>query len=397
MILRNVAIRHGRKALSAPLRKSFLRTLTNDTISAETHSVERSIENQLKQTHSIEANINQLHLTDSFVPPTLASEASEAVLSNHEHKRHLKKRTGKLGSVVEKHYEPQQLVLNPPRPEDVTLELLMASQSHLGHATSLWNPANQRYIFGIRQGVHIISLEETAAHLRRAAKVVEGVAYHGGLILFVGTRAGQTSCVVKAAEMAKGCHLFEKWIPGSITNGDQILVKCNIKVVDKDDVDISSGYTKKLEEWKALKPDLVVCLNPLENYIMLHECGLNNIPTIGVIDTDADPTWVTYPIPANDDSLRCVQVIAGVLGRAGQSGQAKRLEAAAKGQVTWQPPEGLGSPEPDKKTQREASETNSLIDPRGTLDPRMSLNALTPEAQIAKPNPIIREEIPGEL
>lgn len=206
-----------------------------------------------------------------------------------------------MGSKVEKEYEPDSLVLNPPRPEDVTLELLMASQSHLGHSTSLWNPANQRYIFGIRQGVHVISLEETAAHLRRAAKVVEGVAYHGGLILFVGTRAGQAPAIVKAARLAKGCHLFERWIPGSITNGDQILAKCAIKVLDKDDVEISQGYEEKVENWRALKPDLVVCVNPLENYVMLHECGLNNIPTIGVIDTDADPTWVTYPIPANDD------------------------------------------------------------------------------------------------
>jgi small subunit ribosomal protein S2 len=176
----------------------------------------------------------------------------------------------------------------------------MASQSHLGHSTSLWNPMNQRYIYGVRQGVHIISLEVTAAHLRRAAKVVEGVAYHGGLILFVGTRPGQVACVVNAAEMAKGCHLFEKWIPGTITNGEQILQKCEIKAVDKDDK-VLDGFDEKIAEWNTLKPDLVVCLNPLENYILLHECGLNNIPTIGVIDTDADPTWVTYPIPANDD------------------------------------------------------------------------------------------------
>ncbi len=176
----------------------------------------------------------------------------------------------------------------------------MASQSHMGHSTSLWNPMNQRYIFGIRQGIHIISLETTAAHLRRAAKVVEGVAYHGGLILFVGTREGQAPCVVKAAELAKGCHLFQKWIPGTITNGDQILAKCGIKALDKDDAEVD-GFQEKIVNWKALRPDLVVVLNPTENYILLHECGLNNIPTIGIIDTDADPTWVTYPIPANDD------------------------------------------------------------------------------------------------
>jgi ribosomal protein S2 len=178
--------------------------------------------------------------------------------------------------------------------------LLLASQAHLGHSTSLWNPVNQRYIYGIRQGVHIFSLEVIAAHLRRAAKVVEGVAYHGGVILFVGTRRGQAPAVVKAAELAKGYHLFDKWIPGSITNSERILAKCSIKAVDKDDQTID-GIDEKLKDWKALQPDLVVVMNPLENYTLLHECGLNNIPTIGVIDTNADPTWVTYPIPANDD------------------------------------------------------------------------------------------------
>lgn len=97
------------------------------------------------------------------------------------------------------------------------------------------------------------------------------------------------------------------------------------------------GYDEELRERQVLRPDLVVCLNPLENWVMLHECGMNTIPTIGVIDTDANPTWVTYPIPANDDSLRCVQVIAGALGRAGQEGQARRKELAMKGVVTYTP------------------------------------------------------------
>ena len=71
-------------------------------------------------------------------------------------------------------------------------------------------------------------------------------------------------------------------------------------MVDEFDQTVS-GFESQLTERPVLKPDLVVCLNPLENYVLLHECGLNNIPTIGIIDTDADPTWVTYPIPANDD------------------------------------------------------------------------------------------------
>ncbi|KAI9710467.1 MAG: 37S ribosomal protein, mitochondrial [Bogoriella megaspora] len=251
--------------------------------------------------------------------------------------------TAKLGTHIEKHYEPHDLIYYPPKPSDVTLELLMASQSHLGHNTGLWNPANARYIFGIRDGIHVISLDVTAAHLRRAAKVVSAVAERGGLILFVGTREGQDRCVVRAAQLAKGCHLFERWIPGSITNGQQILGKCRKKVVNQFDEEIP-GFDNQSADRAALKPDLVVCLNPLENYVMLHECGLNNIPTIGIIDTDANPTWVTYPIPANDDSLRCVQVIAGVLGQAGAEGQELRRVAATKGNLTYYPAEGLTAP-----------------------------------------------------
>jgi small subunit ribosomal protein S2 len=290
----------GRKALAAPLHKSYLRSLTTESLTQETAAIEQSINNHTKETHSIEANVNQLHITSSFVPPTAESEPSSEVAENYNLFRSIKKRTQKLGSIVEPHYKPHELVLNPPRPKDITLELLLASQAHLGHSTSLWNPANQRYIFGVRQGVHIISLEATAAHLRRAAKVVEGVAYHGGIILFVGTRSGQAPAVVNAARLAKGCHLFDKWTPGSITNAEQILARCAIKAVDKDD-QVINGFEEKLAKWRALKPDLVVIMNPLENYSLLHECGLNNIPTIGVVDTNADPTWVTYPIPANDD------------------------------------------------------------------------------------------------
>jgi small subunit ribosomal protein S2 len=205
----------------------------------------------------------------------------------------------------------------------------------MGHSTSLWNPRNSRYILGVRQGIHIISLETTLAYLKRACRVVEAVAERGGLILFVGTRKGQESAVIKAAELAKGCHIFERWIPGSLTNGQQILGNCKIMVVDELDREMPE-YEDQLHDQAAIKPDLVVCLNPLENEVLLHECGIHNIPTIGVIDTDANPTWVTYPIPANDDSLRCIQVTAGVLGRAGQQGQERRLELAKSGRVLYE-------------------------------------------------------------
>lgn len=212
----------------------------------------------------------------------------------------LEKTTDQFGSAVVERFNPSALLRDPPRPEDVTLELLMSSQCHMGHHKSLWNPVNQRYIYGVRSDIHIISLEETAAALRRAAKVVEEVAYLGGLILFVGNKKGQMEITARAAELAGACHLFTKWVPGTITNRDVILGKEELRIVNEKD-EPAQGFERHLLERRPVMPDLVVVLNPLQNFVLLHECAQENIPTIGLIDTNADPTKVTYVIPGNDD------------------------------------------------------------------------------------------------
>ncbi|KAK5690398.1 hypothetical protein LTR97_012266 [Elasticomyces elasticus] len=280
--------------------------------------------------------------------PAPTTPDPDQVLRDYEFSQHQKAVTSKIGSTLAPHYRPHELLSNPPSPKDITLELLLASQAHIGHSTSLWHPANAKYIFGVlaqtpSDPIHIISLDATAAYLRRAAKIVSGVTERGGLVLFVGSRGGQASTVVRAAGLAGGCHLFTKWIPGTITNGQQILGKCGKKVVDHRDEAVP-GFEEQLIKSAAVKPDLVVCLNMLENYVLLHECALNNIPTIGILDTDCNPTWITYPIPANDDSLRSVQVIAGVLGRAGEEGQKKRKVNAARGRLPMRQDHGLEAP-----------------------------------------------------
>ncbi|EAU36239.1 conserved hypothetical protein [Aspergillus terreus NIH2624] len=299
--------------------------------------------NRLYSTETLVETAVQTPIAEQTPPSESALQASTATTSVRRaaqeawKKRELRRKTfHQLGSEVEDVYQPEDLIRNPPKPADISLELLLANQTHLGHSTSRWNPQNSRYIFGIRDGVHIISLDVTAAYLRRAAKVVEEVAARGGLILFVGTRKGQKRYVVRAAELAKGYHIFERWIPGSLTNGQQILGHCETKVVNGLDEELPK-YKELLADRPVLKPDLVVCLNPLENVVLLHECGLNNVPTIGIIDTDADATRVTYPIPSNDDSLRAVGLIAGILGRAGEAGQLRRLEQAEKGVYTYPP------------------------------------------------------------
>ncbi|KAI9748699.1 MAG: 37S ribosomal protein, mitochondrial [Lichina confinis] len=332
MIIRPTALRQGSKALITQTSSLWRRKLATEG-SRDNGPASTLLADNADATTAI----LQSMLAESVQSQSEPSWAKgPGVKQQHVAEQKLKRREQEIGGVVAPYYKPKELLRDPPGPKDVTLELLLASQSHMGHATSLWNPANQRYIFGIRGGIHIISLDATAAYLRRAAKVVRGVAERGGLTLFVGTRKGQSHAVVNAARLADGCHLFERWIPGSITNGEQILGACGRKVVDEFDREVP-GFDELLRDEPVIRPDLVVCFNPLENYVMLHECAINHIPTIGVIDTNANPAWVTYPIPANDDSLRCIQVIAGVLGKAGQAGQQLRREAAEEGEVTFTP------------------------------------------------------------
>ncbi|KAK7968642.1 ribosomal protein S2 [Apiospora saccharicola] len=342
MIIREFGVRHGRKVLAAaaPLRRGqqqCLRALSTETSGTPVATADPAVEAALQTNPENPSPVPSLFARVAK-PTRRRPVAPDTTKQDWETAQQLRRNLMPVGTKVEHRYSPNDVFRNPPGPKDVTLELLMASQAHMGHHASVWNPANARYIFGIREGIHIISLEQTAAHLRRAARVVEEVAYHGGLILFVGTRPGQTQIVTQAARLAKACHLFTKWTPGTITNSDKILPGIPVEIVDELDRPVGPAFNQHLMDRRALVPDLVVCLNPLENFTMLRECSQANVPTIGIIDTNTEPTWVTYAIPANDDSLRCLAVIGSVLGRAGEQGQKRRMEDAKNGKVTWETP-----------------------------------------------------------
>ncbi|KAJ9611288.1 hypothetical protein H2200_004472 [Cladophialophora chaetospira] len=253
----------------------------------------------------------------------------------NRHRRSVQK-ASRGGTHLSQTYDPSSILHRPPVADDLTLPMLLANQTHLGHHTSLWNPSNSGYIFGIRDEIHIISLDITYAYLKRAAKVVQAVAERGGIVLFVGTRDGMVDITVNSARLAEGYHIFHRWVPGSLTNGQQILGSGGVKIVDMND-NVLTQYDDLLSRGshQVMRPDLVVCLNPIENQVCLHECGVFNVPTIGIVDTDANPTWVTYPIPANDDSFRSVALIGGILGNAGKEGQRLRKLKASEGQATY--------------------------------------------------------------
>ncbi|QPG73796.1 hypothetical protein FOA43_001110 [Brettanomyces nanus] len=258
----------------------------------------------------------------NLVPTSKSESYSDAELAIRQ--RHHAQVMGKLGSVVRDVYRPHQLINRPPRPNQITVSKLLACGAHLGHSTALWNNATQPFIYGEYKGIHVIDMDKTVSFLKRASKIVEGVTESGGLVLFLGLREGQMRAVKEAARRCNGYYVTHKWVPGTITNSLE-----NPK--PRQEVDMGDIPTKRElnqdETRKVIKPDLIVMLSPLESKVAVKEANQARIPTIGIVDTNCDPQLVTYPIPANDDSIRATNLICGVLGKAGEAGYRRRLQA----------------------------------------------------------------------
>ncbi|KAF5386806.1 hypothetical protein D9615_001851 [Tricholomella constricta] len=200
-------------------------------------------------------------------------------------------------------FKPRHTLHKPAA--QATTSALLASGAHFGHAATRMNPNFVPYAYGTRSGITIIDLDQTLPMLRRAANLVRAVAYAGGQIIFIGTRPDLRPVVQKAAERLgpQGFHVGDRWLPGTLTNKIPLFgldVVKNTKVV----------------------PDLVVLLNPLANMNAIRECAIEHVPTIGIVDSNVDPRIVMYPIPANDESTRTAELIAGVLSIAGREGAA---------------------------------------------------------------------------
>ncbi|KAJ7090045.1 ribosomal protein S2, flavodoxin-like domain-containing protein [Mycena crocata] len=181
---------------------------------------------------------------------------------------------------------------------NATASALLAAGAHFGHATSRMNPNFMPYAYGVRANSTIIDLDHTIPLLRRAANLVRAVAYEGGQILFVGTRPDLRQSAY---------YISDRWIPGTLTNTAEL-------------------FTPQIAKETITVPDLVILLNPLSNMTCIRECALAHVPTIAIIDSDADPRVVMYPIPANDESPQAAEIVAGILSIAGREGYALRIE-----------------------------------------------------------------------
>ncbi len=212
------------------------------------------------------------------------------------------------------------------------MEDLITAGVHFGHRTKRWNPKMGKYIFGKRNGIHIIDLRKTQDTLKRAYEAIVHVAEQGKGILFVGTKK-QAKDIIKEEAMRGGIfHITERWLGGLLTNFDVInqrthrlrefeqmkedgrwamLAKKEMSKKERVYIKLRK-YLHGIQEMDRL-PGLIFIIDIKKDVTAMREAKRKNIPIVALVDTNVDPTDITYPIPANDDSIRSIAIITKIV------------------------------------------------------------------------------------
>jgi small subunit ribosomal protein S2 len=218
---------------------------------------------------------------------------------------------------------------------EFTMRQLLEAGAHFGHQTHRWNPKMERYIFGARANIHIIDLSQTMPLLHQALVKVREVAASGGRVLFVGTKRQASEPVATAAKRCAQYYVNHRWLGGTLTNWRTISASiARLRelegVLDGGD---AGGRTKKellqlnrerdklelslggIKDMGGI-PDLMFVIDTNKEAIAIQEARKLNIPVIAILDTNSDPMGITYPIPANDDAARALQLYCDLVADA---------------------------------------------------------------------------------
>ena len=216
----------------------------------------------------------------------------------------------------------------------VTMQQLIEAGAHFGHQTHRWNPKMRNYIYGSRNGIHIIDLSQTVPLLHQALIAVADAVSKGGRVLFVGTKRSAAEQVADSAKRSAQYYVNSRWLGGTLTNWKTISHSIKtLRHVDETLGKENSGLTKReLLEMTRTKekldkalggikdmggtPDLLFVIDTNKEQIAIKEANRLGIPVIAVIDTNSDPAGVTYPIPGNDDAGRAVALYCDLISRA---------------------------------------------------------------------------------
>ena len=207
-----------------------------------------------------------------------------------------------------------------------TMRQLLEAGVHFGHHTRRWNPKMKPYLFGVRNGVHIIDLTKTVPLLEQALLHVRQVVSNGGRVLFVGTKAAAAERVADAAKRCGQYYVNHRWLGGMLSNwktisntiqrlrdideklsGDAVgLTKKELLMMtrDRDKLERALGGIKDM----GGQPDILVVIDTNKEALAVKEANKLNIPVVAVLDSNSSPDGITYPVPGNDDAIRAIQL-----------------------------------------------------------------------------------------
>ena len=217
----------------------------------------------------------------------------------------------------------------------VSMSYLLEAGVHFGHQTKRWNPKMKEYIFNSRDDIYIIDLEKTQKLLEEAYNEIKTIASNGGKFLFVGTKKQSGEVAVEEALRSGSYYVTERWLGGTLTNFRTIRRRVKrLEDIEKMESDGTFEALPKKEVIKIKKeydklntllcgiremtklPQALIIVDPRKEYNAIKEARKLHIPVFGVVDTNGDPDLVDYVIPGNDDAVRSIKVLLGVLTNA---------------------------------------------------------------------------------
>ena len=229
---------------------------------------------------------------------------------------------------------------------EFTLRGLLEAGVHFGHHTRRWNPKMAPYLFGVRNQVHIIDLQQTVPMLDRALRAVRDVVAGGGRVLFVGTKRAAADHVADAAKRCGQYYVNHRWLGGMLTNWKTITGSIKrLRQIDELLGGDTQGLTKKevlnitrdkdkleralggIKEMGGL-PDILFIIDTNKEKLAIEEANKLGIPVVAVVDSNSDPNGITYPIPGNDDAIRAITLYCDLISGAVLDGISAEMAAA---------------------------------------------------------------------
>ena len=217
----------------------------------------------------------------------------------------------------------------------VSMSYLLETGVHFGHQTKRWNPKMKEYIYTSRDEIYIIDLKKTAEKIEEAYAALKEIAANGGKVIFVGTRKQASEAIKEEAIRSNSYYVSERWLGGTLTNFKTIRRRVKrleeIEKMEKDGtfdklpkkevIGIRKEYDKLNKLLCGIRdmyklPQAMFIVDPSKEYIAIREARRLGIPVFGIVDTNCDPDMVDYVIPGNDDAIRAVKLITGVMANA---------------------------------------------------------------------------------